>query len=374
MRHLRSLANVCCAMLIVGATAPVGFADPVDLAAELDAAIAAKVREMGIPGAVVSLSIPGRVEYTSAVGVGDTATGAPMDVAGHTRIGSLTKTFTGTAVLQLVDQGRIRLTDPISMYVEGVPSGERITLDMLGRMRSGLFDYSQDDAFQQRYYAEVPTGPDAFPATPRELVDVAFRHPLDFPPGSDYEYSNTNAVLLGLVVERVSGQSLADYFEQHIFTPLGLAQTIYPPNGLMPDPFAHGYTSPDDDVVDSTYWNPSWADAAGRIVSDLHDMKIWASALGRGTLLRPETQAQRIPGQDGDPGLTYGFAIFDSHGWIGHNGDIPGYSTVSVYLPEQDASLVVFANSDVPENINTTGRIATAVTSIVTPDHVYKLD
>lgn len=119
----------------------------------------------GHPGAIVGLSIPGRIDYTTAVGVADIATGVPLSAADHSRIGSVTKTFTGTAVLQLVDQGRIRLTDPIAMYVDGVPNGDRITLDMLGRMRSGLFNYSDDEAFQDRFFAEAPTGPDAFATT-----------------------------------------------------------------------------------------------------------------------------------------------------------------------------------------------------------------
>ena len=365
-------------LLIAGAgvaapLTPLATAEPGDLQAQLDAAIAAKVEEMGIPGAIVGISVPGRIDYVTAVGVSDTGTNTPMAVNDHTRIGSVTKTFTGTAILQLVDQGRIRLSDPISMYVEGVPSGDQITLDMLGRMRSGLFNYSEDEMFQQRLYAESPTGPDAFSITPRELVDRAFTHPLDFPPNTEFEYSNTNTVLLGMVVERVTGQSLGDYFQQHIFRPLGLGQTTYASNGVMPEPFTHGYVElPDDSVVDSTFWNPSWGDAAGRIVSDYADMEMWASALGRGALLKPETQAQRIRGEGTNPGVTYGFAIFNTHGWIGHNGDIPGYATVVVYLPEQDATLVVFANSDVPAD-HAAGQLATAVTSIVTPEHVYNL-
>jgi D-alanyl-D-alanine carboxypeptidase len=344
-----------------------------DLKAELDAAISAKVQEMNIPGAIVGLSIPGRIEYVTAVGVSDTATGAPMTVADHTRIGSVTKTFTGTAVLQLVDQGRVRLTDPISMYVEGVPSGDQITLDMLGRMRSGLFNYSNDEAWQERFFAEAPTGPDAFATTPRELVDIAFRHPPNFAPNEEFEYSNTNTVLLGMVVTRVTGQSLPDYLRQHVIAPLGLGQTTWPANGAMPEPFTHGYVGlPDDTVADATFWNPSWGDAAGAIISDLADMQHWAAALGRGTLLRPETQAQRIAGEAAHPGVTYAFTIFDSHGWLGHNGDIPGYTTVTVYLPEQNATLVVFANSDVPAD-PAAGQLATAVTSVATPDHVYNL-
>ncbi|MDF2825158.1 MAG: D-alanyl-D-alanine carboxypeptidase, partial [Mycobacterium sp.] len=224
MRRGRMLAVVSCLLLLAG-TAPVAAAEPADLSTELDAVITAKVQEMGIPGAIVGLSIPGRIDYRTAVGVSDTATGTPMSLADHTRIGSVTKTFTGTAVLQLVDQGRIRLSDPISMYVEGVPSGDQITLDMLGRMRSGLVNYSDDEAWQERFFAEAPTGPDAFATTPRELVDISFAHPPNFAPGAQFEYSNTNTVLLGMVVTRVTGQSLPDYLRQHVIAPLGLGQT-----------------------------------------------------------------------------------------------------------------------------------------------------
>ena len=209
-----------------------------------------------------------------------------MALDDHTRIGSVTKTFTGTAILQLVDQGRIRLSDPISEYVEGVPSGDVITLDLLGRMRSGLPDYSETDTFLDRVYTELPTGPDAFSITSRKLVDAAFAQPMEFAPGTDYKYCNTNTVLLGMVVEKVTGLSLADYLQQNIFDPLGLDATSYPPNGLMPLPYAQGYNkAPDGTVFDAALWNPSWGNAAGVIVSNAADMTTWAAALGKGTLL-----------------------------------------------------------------------------------------
>jgi D-alanyl-D-alanine carboxypeptidase len=370
----RLVAAAILAVALAAATTPTVVAEPTDLRAALDAAVADTVEQMGVPGATVTLSIPGRIDYTTAYGLADTQTGTPISIADHFRIGSITKTFTGTAVLQLVDQGRLRLTDPISMYVDGVPSGDQITLDMLGRMRTGLANYSDDDTFDDQFDKELPLGPDAFPANARELVDIAFRHPLHFPPGTRYQYCNTNAVLLGMVVEKISGQPLGDYFQQNIFTPLGLNQTSYPPNGLMPEPYSHAYTdSSDGATTDSTFWNPAWADAAGRIVSDLDDMTTWAAALGQGALLQPDTQAQRTEGQQIDPGLSYGFFVFNSQGWIGHNGDIPGYSSLAVYLPDNDATLVVFVNSDLPEN-NASGQIATAITTIATPDHIYQVD
>ena len=373
----RLVAAAIAAVLLVGA-APLARAEP-DLAARLDRAIEARLDQMGAPGAIVRLSIPGRIDYVKTVGVGDPSTGVPMSTAFHHRIGSVTKTFTGTAVLQLVDKGLIRLSDPISRYVEGVPRGDVITLDLLGRMRSGLPDYTENDEFLNRLYTESPLSPEAFAFIPRQLVDAAVKRPLNFPPGTDYEYSNTNTVLLGMVVEKVTGIPFADYLQQNIFGPAGLSETSYPANGWLPGLYAHGYNKASDDtkfagqVFDATLWNPSWGDAAGKIVSTVDDISDWARIVGQGSMLRPETQAARIAkGTSVVAGVDYAFAIFNAHGWLGHNGDIPGYATVSVYLPERDATLVVFVNSDIPEP-HAAGQIAFDVTSIATPDHLYEL-
>lgn len=373
--HCTRYAFVVVCALVAGclSIAPPTSAEP-DLRSRLDRAIADKVADMGVPGAIVDISVPGLIDYRIAAGVADTATGRPTTPADHTRIGSVTKTFTGTAVLQLVDQGRIRLGDPISQYITGVPAGDQITLDMLGRMRSGLYDYSEDDAWVDRLFAESPDGPDAFAQTPQQLLDIAFSHPPNFAPDTDYQYSNTNTVLLALVVEKVSGLPFAEYLRQNIFAPTGLSHTSYPGNGALPQPHLHGYLAlPAGTVVDATFWNPSWADAAGRIVSTTDDLKVWARTLGTGALLNPHTQAQRLANPSvAAPGAGYSFAIFDTHGWIGHNGDIPGYTTVLVYLPERDATLSVSVNSDVPKD-HAAGQIAKAVTAIVTPDHLYDL-
>jgi len=373
MRAIRILVGLLIAVLTF-TVAPPAVGQPADLAARLDRVVEERLAQMGVPGAIVSLSIPGEIAYVKAFGVSDTVTGAPMRVDSHHRIGSVTKTFTGTAILQLVDQGRIRLSDPISQYVEGVPSGDEITLDLLGRMRSGLPNYTESEEFIARLYRESPLGPDALRITPRELLDIAFAMPLNFPPGTQYEYSNTNTVLLGMVVEKVTGVPLGKYFQDNIFGPLGLTQTSYPANGWLPEPFDHGYTeAPDGAIVDATLWNPAWADAAGKIVSNIYDLRTWAKALGSGALLSPQTQAARLSGgSPAAPRTDYSFAIFDVQGWRGHNGDIPGYATVAVYLPERDATLVVFVNSDVPE-LHSAGEIAYDVTRIATPGNIYEL-
>jgi len=375
MGFRRRIGAISAAIALVAAvTAGSATAEPTVLEGRLDAAIAAKLAEIDVPGAIVGLSIPGEIDYLVAVGLSDGATGAPMSVDDHWRIGSVTKTFTGTAVLQLVDQGRIRLTDPISRYVEGVPSGDAITLDLLGRMRSGLYDYTNDEVFTKPLYDASPAGPDAYAFAPRELLDISFAHPLNFAPGAQYQYSNTNAVLLGLVVEKVTGLPLGDYLAKNVFGPVGLTQTSYPSNGSLPEPFSRGYTpAPDGALLDATLWNPSWADAAGKVVSNYPNLKRWAAALGKGALLRPQTQAARLQTAEVIPGgVGYGFAIFDANGWIGHNGDIPGYTTVVGYLPERDATLVVMTNSDEPQD-HAAGQLASVVTGIATPERVYRL-
>ena len=168
------------------------------IAKQLDAAIDQTMTAASIPGAIIGVWGPeGR--YVRAVGAADKATGAPMKADFYSRIGSLTKTFTVTGVLQLADQGKLGLDDPIGKYIDGVPQGDKITLRQLARMRSGLENYAKTPEFQQALVADPYRN-----FTPQELLGYAFAAPMPFPPGEGYEYSNTNTVLLGLVVEKLS--------------------------------------------------------------------------------------------------------------------------------------------------------------------------
>ncbi|MFF3859639.1 serine hydrolase domain-containing protein [Streptomyces sp. NPDC002209] len=338
---------------------------------KLDAAIAKIMKQTGMPGLNIGLWMPGRGVYEKSFGVADRQTGTPMKSDLYSRIGSVTKTFTVTGVLQLVDQGKAGLDDPISRYVSGVPGGEAVTLRQLADMRSGLFDYTADE----KWLAGVRADPHRA-YTPRQLVDVAFRHPPNFKPGAKWEYSNTNTVLLGMLIEKVSGQSLGDYLREHVFAPLELDDTSLPGDGAMPDPHAHGYTdfTPKGTVADATNWNPSWAWAAGGIVSDLDDLHTWAPALADGRLLTKKTQAERLRTLPIGvvPGASYGLGILDFNGWLGHNGELPGYETIAAQLPAEKATMVVLVNSDIDyRGKNLSGLIGNAVTSIVTPDHLW---
>ncbi|MFD8984950.1 serine hydrolase domain-containing protein [Streptomyces sp. NPDC059564] len=339
----------------------------------LDAAIAAVMAKARIPGVNVGVWLPGRGEYVKAFGVADLRTGTPMKTDMYSRVGSVTKTFTVTAVLQLVDQGKAGLDDPISKYVDGVPGGEHVTVRQLAAMRSGLYNYTEDRNFLDSLRADPHRS-----YTPRQILGYAFAHPPNFAPDAKWQYSNTNTVLLGLLVEKVSGQPLAGYLREHVFAPLKLSATSLPsamPCGsAFPEPHAHGYTtfSPHGGIADATDWNPSWGWAAGAAISDLEDLHAWVPALVGGKLLKPATQAQRLrTGPTGVPGISYGLGIADFDGWIGHNGDLPGYETIAAGLPGGKATLVILINSDADRGGSLSSQVAHAVTEIVTPDHVW---
>jgi D-alanyl-D-alanine carboxypeptidase len=340
------------------------------LTARLDRAVADVRREAGIPGVVVGLWMPGQGCYVRATGVADTATGRPMTADQYVRIGSETKTFTVTALLELVDDRRIRLDSPISRYVRGVPNGDRITLRHLAEMRSGLFPYSADPDFVRALLSDPSRS-----FTPRELLAYGFRHQNTFAPGEQFQYSNTNLILLGLVIEKVGGRPLAEFIHERVLRPARLRHTLFPEGREFPEPHARGYTDQtlSGEVEDATDWNPSWAWAAGAMISDLHDLRRWARIVATGTLLSPQTQRERLRMlPTGFPGTSYGLGIFETGGWIGHNGSIPGYQTVTVHLPSRKATLVLLLNTDIThDGQEPSSLLARAVTEIVTPDNVY---
>ncbi|MER8047226.1 serine hydrolase domain-containing protein [Streptomyces sp. NPDC094032] len=341
-----------------------------DLTARLDRTIEDVRKQARVPGVVVGLWMPGKGCYVRATGVADKATGRPMFTDTYVRIGSETKTFTVTALLELVDDGLVGLDDPIEKYVRGVPNGHKITLRHLAEMRSGLFPYTSDSSFVHA----LLSAPERQWAPP-EVLKYGFKHKNTFKPGEKFQYSNTNLVLLGLVVEKVGGRPLAEFLDHRVLRPSHLEDTALPDGAEFPEPHARGYTDQtlSGKVEDATDWNPSWGWAAGAMTSNLRDLRRWAEIVATGRLLSPETQAQRLKTlPTGFPGTTYGLGILNTNGWIGHNGSLPGYETVTVYLPERKATLVVILNTDsLVGGQEPSTLLARAITEVVTPDHVY---
>ncbi|SEC29521.1 D-alanyl-D-alanine carboxypeptidase [Streptomyces sp. 2231.1] len=348
------------------------------VARQLDTSVERVMREANVPGVTVGIWTPGQPDYVRSFGVADKASGRKMTPDLFMRIGSETKTFTVTALLQLADQGKVGLDDPIGTYIDGVPNGDRITLRQLAGMRSGLFNYSEDDDF----FKALTSDPQR-PFTPQQLLGYAFRHPVLFEPGQKFFYSNTNLILLGLVVEKESGQRLGDYFEQHILGPAGMKDTVFPTGNEFPAPHAQGYTdqTADGKVAETAGWNPSWGWAAGAMISTLDDLHTWAPTVATGRLpdgkrmISPAMQKQRlVTPATPIPGAGYGLGIFDVQGWIGHNGSLPGYESLAIYLPSTRTSVVVLLNTDIGHDDEEPSTLfGQAVTRVISPQHVFDL-
>lgn len=364
-----ALATVLTACSATGASAPARSAVDGALTVVTDGLGAATTATLGeaatraygevsAPGAVMAIRRP-EGTWTAVIGYQDWQRTVPMVADVNQRVGSVTKTFTVTALLQLAQSGALSLDDPIEKYVPGMPNGSA-TLYQLAAMRSGIPSYTFDESFQDELFAN----PD-HKWTPQQLVDLVKDVPPMFEPGAMTYYSNTNTVLLGMVIEKVTGKSLSDVLRDQITDPLHLSATVLPTDGAFPDPHPHGYTvqGTDDGIpVDATMWNPSWGWAAGALISNLDDLLTWGRALVRGDgLLSPQMQSTRLdsfdytvpvyvaPGVDApqSPARAYGLGLSEALGWYGHTGELPGFNTVVQYRPSTDTTLVVMVNSDI---------------------------
>ena len=298
------------------------------------------------PGFNVSIWVPGQGSYVQTLGVSDLATGAPLQLDDHFRIGSVTKTFTATAILQLVDEHKISLDDRLARYVTGIPYGDQITIAQLLGMTSGVYDFVNDPEFTAAYVANP-----LLPFSLSQVVAIIQRNKPLFAPGTSIAYDNSGYYLLGAIAEKVSGLTLGQLIAEKITRPLGLSQTSYPATPAMPAPFSRGYLVNAASFSDATASNPAVPAGAGAMISTLSDLKVWAKALATGTLLTPATQALRLKTRVlvPSPQLTarYGLGIASFNGFLGHDGSVFGYGTTILYLPAKDATIVGLSNTAV---------------------------
>lgn len=287
---------------------------------------------------------------TAAVLTVDSPRGRESDAAGaaepagYFRIGSVTKTFVATVVLQLVDEGRVTLDTPIDRYLPGlVPNGRNITVRQVLNHRSGIYDYAHDPGYSTNRWR----GDERFRHfEPDELLAVAFRHEPYFDPGAAWHYSNTNYVIAGLLIERLTGRPYGTEITRRILKPLRLKDTSVPGDRPgLPRPHARGYTEVDGRLVDATLMNPSLDWAAGEMISTAADLNAFFAALFGDRLLNPETLAQmRGYGEAGPPLFDYGLGLQRFHlpcgrSVEGHSGQLIGYTTYSLHGTTTRATL-----------------------------------
>ncbi|BCK69680.1 serine hydrolase [Streptomyces libani subsp. rufus] len=328
---LPAAAAVTIGVMTLGALVP-----PAASAARPDAvqqSLNALVRDGGTPSASESVKGPGGRNRTYTAGIGDLATGAPVPVDGQVRIGSNTKTFVAVVVLQLAAERRLGLDATVETYLPGLVRGEgidgrHITVRQLLQHTSGLPEYSNRLGDDVRYY------------DPRELLATALRHPAEFVPGKSWKYSNTNYVLAGLIVQKVTGRPLADEIDRRIIKRMGLRHTYFPAPGdvRIREPHPHGYyqESAGTPLRDITEMDPSWGWAAGQMISTNSDLNRFFTALLAGRLLPAAQLVQMrstVPAEATfGPGARYGLGLVSRPlpcgglAW-GHGGSFPGYET-----------------------------------------------
>ena len=314
----------------------------------------------GFPAALTAVRDKDGNTIGAAAGTGNLETGEAPPLDGEVRIGSNTKTFVAVVILQLVQEGKITLDEPIETYLPGLLHGEgidgaKITVRQLLQHTSGLPEYTdtvpgETDIFQIRdnYYST------------RDLLDVALSKPAAFEPGSQFRYTNTNYIVLTLLAEKVTHRPLAEQITQRITEPLGLAHTYYPNPGEeeIRGTHPHGYhrNTPTENWQDITRMDPSWAGGAGAMISTPSELTTFIQATFDGTLLTQDSINEMKKTVDtsnlsGVPGSGYGLGIFSmplscGTAW-GHSGGIPGYGSYNMVGPDGTAmALTVTAPPD----------------------------
>jgi D-alanyl-D-alanine carboxypeptidase len=301
----------------------------------------------GAPGALAVVRTPSGIRRAHA-GLARQRPRTAMAATDRFRIASITKTFVATVVLQLVAEGKLRLDDPIERWLPGlVPDGGGITIRELLQHTSGLFDYFADAAFVR---AVIDHPGRIWP--PRRLVAIATAHRPLSSPGTSWSYSNTNYVLLGLIVEAVTGTTLGQQLQERLFQPFGLTSTSFPAATRIDGSHAHGYvgfaTLPRlRSLLDTSPVSPSLAWAAGGIVSTGDDVTSFYGALLGGRMLPPSFLAAM---ETSAPGVHYGLGLLEADTpcgkAYGHEGDLLGYRSFAFARPQGTRVAVVMVNID----------------------------
>lgn len=303
-------------------------------------------------GAVAEVRDGGRV-WRGTSGVAELGTSRAVPVAARFRAGSISKTFVATVVLQLAAEGRMRLDDPVERWLPGVvPNGENITVRQLLNHTSGLYDYK--DTLVMPPNAEFYTY-QYRTWTAAEQIQRALAHPPVFDkPGSRYDYSNTNYLLLGEIIEKVTGQTYGEQIERRLIRPLGLHGTSMPGTSTyIREAHLHGYVPKDGGLIDFTEMNPSLFGASGELISTTHDLNRFFAALLGGRLLPARLlDEMKTPGTEGG---TYGLGLswHDTSCKVrvyGNDGDALAYQAYSYATEDTRRQVTVAVTPDFTAN------------------------
>ncbi|MDQ2819389.1 MAG: serine hydrolase [Pseudomonadota bacterium] len=333
-------------------------------AAQIDAAVG-QYYKPNEPGAVILVAKDGKTIFRKAYGLADAAKGTPMTADMQLRVGSFTKQFTSTAILLLVDEGKIKLDDDITRYLPDYPTkGKRITVGNLLNHTSGIVSFTSKPGYLQHMAEDM---------TAAAIIDTYKNDPLEFEPGTRYKYNNSGYQLLGVIIEKVSGQPYADFLEQRIFKPLDMNDTAYEGKEHGKAIRAAGHSRGADGFRPAAAISMTQPFSAGALVSTVDDLARWDAAVSSGKLLKPATWQRAFAkttladGKLSAYGYGWGLGAVRGVPTIEHGGGINGFSAYVLRVPSEHVYVVVLRNTDGGTADTTTVARVAAATAIGKP-------
>lgn len=310
------------------------------------------------PGGVFMVAHNGKTIYEKAFGKANLELDVNLTPQSVFQLGSMTKQFTAIAVLMLEEQGKLNVGDPVSKYVPDYPSGEKITLHHLLTHTSGIKDFTKMKSLSTIAQKEM---------SPKMMVDFFKNEPSDFAPGEKFDYNNSGYVLLGYIIELVSGEQYEDFIRKHIFEKIGMNQSYYASDRQVINKRAYGYQKKEERYVNKTVISFSVPFSSGSLMSTSGDMLKWQRALNQNLLLSAaETQKafRKYKLNNGEEfAYGYGWHIREIDGTPTreHGGSIFGFKTMGVYIPSEDIYVIGLSNCDCHSPTKITGDIAALV-------------
>jgi CubicO group peptidase (beta-lactamase class C family) len=328
--------------LTLAPASSVRAATDADLAARIDQLLT-KTYPASEPGAAVLVEKDGKVLLRKGYGMANLELSVPIAPEMVFRLGSITKQFTAIAILKLAEQGKLRLDDDITQYLPDAPThGQKVTIEHLLTHTSGIKSYTSLDAWRKVIRQDL---------SPQQIMDLVKDEPADFAPGEKFLYDNSGYVLLGMILEKVTGKAYGAWLAETIFTPLGMTHTSYGADAPIIPGRAAGYEGEPGHYRNASYLSMTQPYAAGSLLSTVDDLALWERALFSGTLVKKDLFDRMVTPyrlKSGKPtGYGYGLVIwsFEGHRVVEHGGGINGFSTELLRLPEDRIVVVVLSNN-----------------------------
>ncbi len=355
MRQLL-IISLCVFVITISTNAQTSAKTDQFLTASFDS-ILNKDFKAGEPGATAIVVRKGQIIYKKAIGMADVELNVPLQADMIFRLGSITKQFTAVAILQLVEQGKLSLQDDIKKYVPELPFTETITVEQLLNHTSGIVSYTGKPDFPTKMRTDMK---------PMEIIHLTSKDSLQFKPGTKWNYNNTGYIILGYIIEKLSGKTYEEYVQQYLFAPAGMSNSFYGSEEKIIKNRAKGYEKEKDVFQNSDYISMTLPYAAGSLLSTVEDLWKWNKALYSYKFIKKEWVDKAITpyllpnGKSTRYGYGLSVNLVQGSKAIEHGGGIPGFSTDAMYLPAEDVFVAVFSNCDCKSPSNAANKMAAA--------------